>query len=146
VRVLAQPAIRRCRGRLRFWSLSPRARPWRCPGRPRAAQARWRRSHGKAGEGLCHVALSFEDMKKCSEQRAGRGSGGERAAIAGRLAMRLCRGRPTGGSATWVLRTLLELTGYPGALVCESALKEGLVVNYFGTGMRVWQQIACKRC
>jgi len=32
---------------------------------------------------------------------------------------------------TVVLRTLLELTDYPAALVCESALKEGLVVNYF---------------
>jgi len=32
---------------------------------------------------------------------------------------------------TLLLRTLLELTGNANALVCESALKEGLVVDYF---------------
>jgi exopolyphosphatase/pppGpp-phosphohydrolase len=32
---------------------------------------------------------------------------------------------------TIMLRTLLELTEHDKALVCESALKEGLVVDYF---------------
>jgi exopolyphosphatase/guanosine-5'-triphosphate,3'-diphosphate pyrophosphatase len=32
---------------------------------------------------------------------------------------------------TILLRTLLELTGHENALICESALKEGLVVDYF---------------
>jgi exopolyphosphatase/guanosine-5'-triphosphate,3'-diphosphate pyrophosphatase len=51
----------------------------------------------------------------------------ERAQIPGLSAMRADTILP----GTVILRTLLELTGYPAALICESALKEGLVVNYF---------------
>jgi exopolyphosphatase/pppGpp-phosphohydrolase len=32
---------------------------------------------------------------------------------------------------TIILRTLLELSEQENALICESALKEGLVVDYF---------------
>ena len=82
---------------------------------------------GKAGEGLGrHLALSLEDLKML-EQRLAEASEEERAAITGLSALRADTLLP----GTVVLRTLLELTGYPGALVCESALKEGLVVNYF---------------
>ena len=62
-----------------------------------------------------------------AEQRLAEASDEERAAIPGLSPLRADTLLP----GTVVLRTLLELTGYPGALVCESALKEGLVVNYF---------------
>ena len=82
---------------------------------------------GKVGEGLGrHLALSLDDLKAL-EQRLAEASEEERAALPGLSALRADTLLP----GTVVLRTLLELSGYPGALVCESALKEGLVVNYF---------------
>jgi exopolyphosphatase/guanosine-5'-triphosphate,3'-diphosphate pyrophosphatase len=82
---------------------------------------------GRAGEGLGrHLALALDDLKML-EQRLAEASEEERAAIPGLSALRADTLLP----GTVVLRTLLELTGYPGALVCESALKEGLVVSYF---------------
>ena len=82
---------------------------------------------GKSGEGMGrHLGLSLDDLKTL-EQRLAEASVEERAAIPGLSALRADTLLP----GTVVLRTLLELSGYPGALVCESALKEGLVVNYF---------------
>jgi exopolyphosphatase / guanosine-5'-triphosphate,3'-diphosphate pyrophosphatase len=82
---------------------------------------------GKSGEGLGrHLTLSLENLKAL-QQRLAESSEDERALIPGVSAMRSDTLLP----GTVVLRTLLELTGYPAALVCESALKEGLVVNYF---------------
>jgi len=82
---------------------------------------------GKPGEGLgLHLTLSLENLKLL-EQRLADAPEAERALIPGVSAMRADTLLP----GTVVLRTLLELTGYPAALVCESALKEGLVVNYF---------------
>jgi exopolyphosphatase/guanosine-5'-triphosphate,3'-diphosphate pyrophosphatase len=82
---------------------------------------------GKSGEGLGrHLALSLDDLKTL-EQRLAEASDEERAAIPGLSPLRADTLLP----GTVVLRTLLELTDYPAALVCESALKEGLVVNYF---------------
>ena len=82
---------------------------------------------GKTGEGLGrHLTLSLDDLKTL-DQRLADASEEERAAIPGLSALRSDTLLP----GTIVLRTLLELSGYPAALVCESALKEGLVVNYF---------------
>jgi len=87
-----------------------------------------------------HLALSLDDLKAL-EQRLADASEEERAALPGLSALRADTLLP----GTVVLRTLLELTGYPGALVCESALKEGLVVNYFAHRMRAWLQTCQKR-
>jgi exopolyphosphatase/guanosine-5'-triphosphate,3'-diphosphate pyrophosphatase len=82
---------------------------------------------GKQGEILGrHMTLSLDSLKAL-EQRLAEASEEERAQIPGLHAMRADTILP----GTVVLRTLLELTGYPAALVCESALREGLVVNYF---------------
>jgi exopolyphosphatase/guanosine-5'-triphosphate,3'-diphosphate pyrophosphatase len=82
---------------------------------------------GKSGEGLGrHLTLSLENLKAL-QQRLAESSEEERALIPGVSAMRSDTLLP----GTVVLRTLLELTGYPAALVCETALSEGLVVNYF---------------
>ena len=51
----------------------------------------------------------------------------ERASMPGVGAMRADTVVP----GTIMLRTLLELTGHEQALICESALKEGLIVDYF---------------
>lgn len=82
---------------------------------------------GKQGEGLGrHMTLSLDSLKAL-EQRLAEASDEERAQLPGLSALRADTILP----GTVVLRTLLELTGYPAALVCESALREGLVVNYF---------------
>ncbi len=82
---------------------------------------------GRSGEGLGrHLVLSLDSLKAL-EQRLAAATEAERAAMPGVGALRADTLLP----GTVVLRTLLELTGQYAAIVCESALKEGLVVDYF---------------
>lgn len=82
---------------------------------------------GRSGEGLGrHLLLSLDSLKAL-EQRLAAATDEERAAMPGVNALRADTLLP----GTIVLRTLLELTGQYEAIVCESALKEGLVVDYF---------------
>jgi exopolyphosphatase/guanosine-5'-triphosphate,3'-diphosphate pyrophosphatase len=84
-------------------------------------------ARGRAGEGMGrHLILSLENLRAL-EQRLMAATPLERAAMPGVGVMRADTVLP----GTIMLRTLLELTGNENALVCESALKEGLVVDYF---------------
>jgi len=84
-------------------------------------------ARGHAGEGLGrHLVLSLDNLRAL-EERLLTATPDERAAMPGVGALRADTVVP----GTIMLRTLLELTGHPRALVCESALKEGLVVDYF---------------
>jgi exopolyphosphatase/guanosine-5'-triphosphate,3'-diphosphate pyrophosphatase len=82
---------------------------------------------GRSGEGLGrHLVLSLDNLRAL-EQRILTATPEERAAMPGVGAMRADTVLP----GTIILRTLLELSGQSNALICESALKEGLVVDYF---------------
>lgn len=84
-------------------------------------------ARGRSGEGMGrHMVLSL-DRLRALEERLLSATPQERAAMPGVGAMHADTVVP----GTLLLRTLLELTGHAGALVCESALKEGLVVDYF---------------
>jgi exopolyphosphatase/guanosine-5'-triphosphate,3'-diphosphate pyrophosphatase len=86
------------------------------------AQAR-----GRAGEGMGRHLVLNVDKLRALEERVVAVTPEERAALPGVGAERADTILP----GTILLRTLLELTGHPYALICESALKEGLVVDYF---------------
>jgi exopolyphosphatase / guanosine-5'-triphosphate,3'-diphosphate pyrophosphatase len=84
-------------------------------------------ARGRSGEGMGrHLVLSL-DRLHALEDRLMSATADELAAMPGVEAMRADTVLP----GTLLLRTLLELTGHQDALVCESALKEGLVVDYF---------------
>lgn len=88
----------------------------------RVAEAR-----GRSNEGMGrHLVLSL-DRLHALEDRLLAATPAERIAMPGVGAMRADTVVP----GTLLLRTLLELTGHRNALVCESALNEGLVVDYF---------------
>ena len=82
---------------------------------------------GRAGEGMGrHLVLNLEHVR-AFEERLVAVTPEERAAMPGVGTLRADTILP----GTILLRTLLELTGHENALICESALKEGLVVDYF---------------
>jgi exopolyphosphatase/guanosine-5'-triphosphate,3'-diphosphate pyrophosphatase len=84
-------------------------------------------ARGRSGEGMGrHLVLKLDNLRAL-EQRLIAATPDERAAMPGVGAMRADTVVP----GTIMLRTLLELTGNEHALICESALKEGLVVDYF---------------
>jgi exopolyphosphatase/guanosine-5'-triphosphate,3'-diphosphate pyrophosphatase len=84
-------------------------------------------ARGRSGEGLGrHLVLRLDNLLAL-EQRLMAATPEERANMPGVGAMRADTVLP----GTLMLRTLLELTGHPHALICESALKEGLAVDYF---------------
>lgn len=84
-------------------------------------------TRGRSGEGMGrHLLLSLARLRTL-EDRLLAVAPDERASLPGVGAMRADTLLP----GTLLLRTLLELSGQDGALVCESALKEGLVVDYF---------------
>ena len=84
-------------------------------------------ARGRSGEGMGrHLVLKLDNLLAL-EQRLISATPEERAAMPGVGAMRADTVVP----GTIMLRTLLELTGHTHALICESALKEGLVVDYF---------------
>jgi exopolyphosphatase/guanosine-5'-triphosphate,3'-diphosphate pyrophosphatase len=84
-------------------------------------------ARGKSGEGMGrHLVLSLDKLRAL-EQRLIAATPAERAAMPGIGAVRADTVIP----GTIMLRTLLELTGQENALICESALQEGLVVDYF---------------
>jgi exopolyphosphatase/guanosine-5'-triphosphate,3'-diphosphate pyrophosphatase len=88
----------------------------------RAAEPR-----GRTGEGLGrHLVLSLDNLRGL-EQRILAATPEERAALPGMGDLRADTVLP----GTIILRTLLELSEQENALICESALKEGLVVDYF---------------
>ena len=82
---------------------------------------------GRAGEGMGrHLVLNLGRLRALEERLVTSPPGGS-AADPGEDALRADTVLP----GTILLRTLLELTGQENALICESALKEGLVVDYF---------------
>jgi exopolyphosphatase/guanosine-5'-triphosphate,3'-diphosphate pyrophosphatase len=84
-------------------------------------------ARGRSGEGMGrHLVLKLGNLLAL-EERLMAATPEERAAMPGVGAMRADTVLP----GTLMLRTLLELTGHEHALICESALKEGLVVDYF---------------
>jgi exopolyphosphatase/pppGpp-phosphohydrolase len=84
-------------------------------------------ARGRSGEGMGrHLVLKLDNLRAL-EQRLLSATPEERTAMPGVGAMRADTVVP----GTIMLRTLLELTGNEHALICESALKEGLVVDYF---------------
>jgi exopolyphosphatase / guanosine-5'-triphosphate,3'-diphosphate pyrophosphatase len=84
-------------------------------------------TRGRPEEGMGrHMVLSLERLRAL-EDRLMAATPEERADMPGVGAMRADTVVP----GTLLLRTLLDLTGHQDALVCESALKEGLVVDYF---------------
>jgi exopolyphosphatase/guanosine-5'-triphosphate,3'-diphosphate pyrophosphatase len=84
-------------------------------------------ARGRSGEGMGrHLVLSL-DRLHALEDRLMSATPEERADMPGVEALRADTVLP----GILLLRTLLELTGHQDALVCESALKEGLVVDYF---------------
>jgi exopolyphosphatase / guanosine-5'-triphosphate,3'-diphosphate pyrophosphatase len=82
---------------------------------------------GRSGEGMGRHLVLQVDHLRALEERLFALSPRERAQLPEVNAMRLDTLLP----GTLLLRTLLELTGHRHALICESALKEGLVVDYF---------------
>jgi exopolyphosphatase/guanosine-5'-triphosphate,3'-diphosphate pyrophosphatase len=84
-------------------------------------------ARGRPGEGMGrHLVLSLDRL--CDlEDRLLSATPEERTSMPGVDSMRADLVLP----GTLLLRTLLELTNSANALVCESALKEGLVVDYF---------------
>jgi exopolyphosphatase / guanosine-5'-triphosphate,3'-diphosphate pyrophosphatase len=127
VRAVVQPAVRQMLkvgfDFVTFTSGTALALARMAEGSPeKVAEAR-----GKSGEGMGrHLVLSLERLRNL-EQRLISSSPEERAALPGVGTMRADTVLP----GTIMLRTLLELTGQENALICESALKEGLVVDYF---------------
>jgi exopolyphosphatase/guanosine-5'-triphosphate,3'-diphosphate pyrophosphatase len=84
-------------------------------------------ARGRSGEGMGrHLVLKLDKLR-AFEQRLITATPEERIAMPGVGALRADTVIP----GTIMLRTLLELTGHEHALICESALKEGLVVDYF---------------
>jgi exopolyphosphatase/guanosine-5'-triphosphate,3'-diphosphate pyrophosphatase len=84
-------------------------------------------ARGREGEGLGrHLVLKLDNLRAL-EERVVAVSPEERAGLPGVGAARADTIVP----GALLLRTLLELTGHEHALICESALKEGLVVDYF---------------
>lgn len=84
-------------------------------------------ARGRTGEGMGrHLVLKLDNLRAL-EQRLIDATPRERAAMPGVGTMRADTVVP----GTIMLRTLLELADHEHALVCESALKEGLVVDYF---------------
>ncbi|MBN2577355.1 MAG: hypothetical protein JXP73_22520 [Deltaproteobacteria bacterium] len=84
-------------------------------------------ARGRPGEGMGrHLVLNLGRLRAL-EARLLAAAPEERAAMPGVGAERA----DTVVSGTILLRTLLELCGHDNALICESALKEGLVVDYF---------------
>jgi exopolyphosphatase/guanosine-5'-triphosphate,3'-diphosphate pyrophosphatase len=84
-------------------------------------------ARGRSGEGMGrHLVLKLGNLLAL-EERLMAATPEERADMPGVGAMRADTVLP----GTLMLRTLLELTGHEHALICESALKEGLVVDYF---------------
>jgi exopolyphosphatase / guanosine-5'-triphosphate,3'-diphosphate pyrophosphatase len=84
-------------------------------------------ARGRSGEGMGrHLVLSLDRLRGL-EDRLLAAPPSERANMPGVGSLRADTVLP----GTLLLRTLLELTGHQDALVCESALKEGLVVDYF---------------
>ncbi len=84
-------------------------------------------ARGRSGEGMGqHLVLKLANLRAL-EERLSAVSPEERADMPGVGDMRADTVLP----GTILLRTLLELTGHEDALICESALKEGLVVDYF---------------
>jgi exopolyphosphatase/guanosine-5'-triphosphate,3'-diphosphate pyrophosphatase len=82
---------------------------------------------GRAGEGMGrHLVLNLGRLRALEERLVTSTPGGG-ATDPGEDALRADTVLP----GTILLRTLLELTGQENALICESALKEGLVVDYF---------------
>jgi exopolyphosphatase / guanosine-5'-triphosphate,3'-diphosphate pyrophosphatase len=82
---------------------------------------------GRSGEGMGrHLVLSLGKLRAL-EARLAAATPEERAGMPGVGTMRADTVLP----GAILLRTLLELTGHENALICESALKEGLVVDYF---------------
>ncbi len=84
-------------------------------------------ARGRSGEGMGRNLVLSLDKLCALEERLVVASAVERAAMPGVGSMRADTVLP----GTIMLRTLLELTNSANALVCESALKEGLVVDYF---------------
>jgi len=82
---------------------------------------------GRSGEGLGRHLVLHLDHLRALEERLCTLSPAQRAELAEVETMRADTILP----GTLLLRTLLELTGHQHALICESALKEGLVVDYF---------------
>ena len=84
-------------------------------------------ARGRSGEGMGrHLVLKLDNLRAL-EERLVTGTPEKRADLPGVGALRADTIIP----GTILLRTLLELTGHEHALICESALKEGLVVDYF---------------
>jgi exopolyphosphatase / guanosine-5'-triphosphate,3'-diphosphate pyrophosphatase len=84
-------------------------------------------ARGRSGEGMGrHLVLKLANLRAL-EDRLAAVAAEERADMPGVGTMRADTVLP----GTILLRTLLELTGHEDALICESALKEGLVVDYF---------------
>jgi exopolyphosphatase / guanosine-5'-triphosphate,3'-diphosphate pyrophosphatase len=84
-------------------------------------------ARGRKGEGLGrHLVLNLAHLRAL-EERLVAATPEERAEMPGVGAGRADTILP----GTILMRTLLELTGHENALICESALKEGLVVDYF---------------
>ena len=82
---------------------------------------------GRKGEGMGRNLVLNLDNLQALEQRLISATPAERASMPGVGAMRADTVIP----GTIMLRTLLELVGHEQALICESALKEGLIVDYF---------------
>jgi exopolyphosphatase/guanosine-5'-triphosphate,3'-diphosphate pyrophosphatase len=84
-------------------------------------------ARGRSGEGMGrHLVVNLERLRSL-QARLAAATLDERAAMPGVGGDRASTVLP----GTILLRTLLELTGHENALICESALKEGLVVDYF---------------
>jgi len=84
-------------------------------------------ARGRTGEGMGRHLVVTLDHLRALEARLVSVSPEERAQMPGVGDTRADTVVP----GTILLRTLLELTGHPHALICESALGEGLVVDYF---------------
>jgi exopolyphosphatase/guanosine-5'-triphosphate,3'-diphosphate pyrophosphatase len=84
-------------------------------------------ARGRAGEGMGRHLVVTLDHLRALEARLVAVTPEERADMPGVGAMRADTVIP----GTILLRTLLELTEHENALICESALGEGLVVDYF---------------
>jgi exopolyphosphatase / guanosine-5'-triphosphate,3'-diphosphate pyrophosphatase len=82
---------------------------------------------GRSGEGMGRNLVVTLDHLRALEARLVTVTPEERADMPGVGALHADVVVP----GTILLRTLLELTGHENALICESALKEGLVVDYF---------------
>jgi len=84
-------------------------------------------TRGRSGEGMGRNLVLKLGNLRALEQRLMAATPEKRATMPGVGAMHTDTVLP----GILMLRTLLELTGHENALICESALKEGLVVDYF---------------